>query len=214
MSWSRAPGENVKTGLSAARRVGNQSKTITGRSRRMIDGWSERSARIWLALALSLSAATMAGCTAGPLYGGVAPDGQSAETLRDLRGRIAVSEANTRTVQVVRNPLLLRLNAGAPVSESAYEVRLAANGAERGISIESTGVPVSAIYVLTVNYQLVRLSDNQVVDSGMRQVPVPFDRTAQLFQSQRALLNAREQAGKEAAAQLELAIATALQRAG
>ncbi|SMC81608.1 hypothetical protein SAMN06297251_10930 [Fulvimarina manganoxydans] len=212
MSWSRAPGENVETGLSAARCFGKTSGT--NRHRRRLGVWSDGAARLGLILALSLSAASLAGCTAGPLYGGVAPDGQSAETLRDLRGRIAVSEANTRTAQIVRNPLLLRLNAGAPVSDPVYEVRLTVNGAERGISIESTGVPVSAIYVLTVNYQLVRLSDNQVVDSGMRQVPVPFDRTAQLFQSQRALLNAREQAGKEAAAQLELAIATALQRAG
>ena len=67
---------------------------------------------------------------------------------------------------------------------------------------------------MTARYQLVRLSDNQVVDKASRTTTVPFDRTAQLYQTQRALIDARQQAGEDVAAQLEIALVRALEKAG
>ena len=81
------------------------------------------------------------------------------------------------------------------------------SGAESGITIQPGGVASSSIYRLTAIYQLVRLSDQKVIGSGTHNAAVPFDKTDQLYQQERALLNARKEAGDEAAAQLELAIA-------
>ncbi|EAU41790.1 hypothetical protein FP2506_15194 [Fulvimarina pelagi HTCC2506] len=176
---------------------------------------SDRFKRCGVALAVVAGLSAFSACTARPLYADLsAADGVSASRLASLRGRIAITEANTRTTQIVRNELLSRLNAGARVAEPLYAVRLDATGVERGISIETGGVPRSAIYDLTVTYSLIRLSDDQVIDSGRREIITPYDRTSQLYQAQRALLDAREQAGKEAAAQLEITIATALQQEG
>ncbi|MER0236587.1 hypothetical protein [Fulvimarina sp. MAC8] len=176
---------------------------------------SDRFKRCGVALAVVAGLGALSACTARPLYADAsAADGVSAARLASLRGRIAIQESNTRTAQIVRNELLSRLNAGARVAEPVYVVQLDATGVERGISIETGGVPRSAIYDLTVTYSVVRLSDNQTIGGGQRKVITPYDRTAQLYQAQRALLDARQQAGKEAAAQLEVAIATLLQQEG
>lgn len=176
---------------------------------------SDRFKRCGVALAVVAGLGALSACTARPLYADLsASDGVTTSGLERLRGRIAISEAGTRTAQIVRNELLFRLNAGARVAEPLYTVNLTASGYEQGILIEPGGVPTSSIYRLTVDYSVVRLSDNQTVDSGKREVITPFDRTAQLYQAQRALLDAREQAGKEAAAQVSIAIATALEQAG
>lgn len=166
---------------------------------------------------LAVAAILLPGCTARPLYGtdastvsALAPEGR----LASLRGRIAISEANTRTDQVVRNALLSRLNQGARVTQPLYEVRLTVSGAETGLAIEAGGVLTSSLYRMNGSYQLVRLSDGQVIDTQARNSTVPFDRTSQQFQSQRALLDAREQAADDLAAKLEIPIVRALEAAG
>ncbi|WAP70628.1 hypothetical protein [Jiella pelagia] len=160
-------------------------------------------------------AALVAGCTAGPLYGthgvGGTDIGGAAARL-PYAGRIAITEAETRTDQLVRNELLFRLNRGAPVTDPLYELRLSVSGKARGTIIESEGVSRSVIYIETAQYQLVRLSDRVVVASGERSVTVPYDQTVQLYASQRALKNARQEASKQLAARLELAIAASLSR--
>ncbi|MCE7030403.1 hypothetical protein [Jiella avicenniae] len=165
--------------------------------------------------AAMLGAALLAGCTAGPLYGtyGVGGTDVGAGAMRlPYAGRIAITEADTRTDQLVRNELLFRLNRGAPVADPLYELRLAVDGKARGVVVQSNGVSRSVIYIETAKYQLVRLSDKVVVASGERSATVPYDQTVQLYASQRALKNAREEASKQLAAQLEIAIAASLSR--
>jgi LPS-assembly lipoprotein len=166
---------------------------------------------------LAVALAVLPACTARPLYGSdattvsaLAPDGRMAA----LRGRIAISESNTRTDQVVRNALLFRLNQGNEVSQPLYEVRLTVAGNETGIAVEPGGIQTSSLYRMTGRYQLVRLSDGQVIDAASRNSTVPFDRTSQQFQSQRALLDARRQAADDLAAKLEFPIVRALQQTG
>lgn len=172
--------------------------------------------RVCAALGLGLAVLALPACTARPLYASadnadlLAPGG----ALAALRGRIAVSEGSSRTDQVVRNALLSRLNQGTRVAEPIYEVRLTVSGSEIGIAIEAGGALSTASYRITATYALVRLADNQVVDNGSRTATVPFDRTAQLYQSQRALLDARQQAAEAVAAKLEIPLARALEQAG
>ena len=169
-----------------------------------------------MAVGLALAVLALPACTARPLYASadnsdmLAPGG----ALAALRGRIAVSQANSRTDQIVRNALFSRLNQGTRVAQPLYEVRLTVTGGEVGIAIEAGGALSSALYRITARYQLVRMSDNQIVDTASRTTTVPFDRTAQLYQSQRALIDARQQAGEDVAAQIEIALVRALEEAG
>ncbi|NDW06222.1 hypothetical protein [Jiella pacifica] len=166
-------------------------------------------------VAALLGTALLAGCTAGPLYGthGVGGTDVGAGAMRlPYAGRIAITEADTRTDQLVRNELLFRLNRGTPVSDPLYELHLEVTGKARGVVVQSDGVSRSVIYVERAKYRLVRLSDRVVVATGERSATVPYDQTVQLYASQRALKNAREEASKQLAAQLEIAIASSLSR--
>lgn len=176
--------------------------------------------RLFPALRSGLAGAAallVAGCTAGPLYGtngvGGTDIGGAAARL-PYAGRIAITQANTRTDQLVRNELLFRLNRGQPVTDPLYELRLSVEGKARGVIIQSEGVSRSVIYIEKATYQLVRLSDKVVITAGERSATVPYDQTIQLYQSQRALKNAREEASKQLAGQVELAVAGALSRTG
>ena len=172
--------------------------------------------------ALPLAAAAtalllLAGCTAGPLYGthgvGGTDIGGAAARL-PYAGRIAITEVDTRTDQLVRNELLFRLNRGTPVADPVYEIRLSVEGKARGVIVQSEGVSRSVIYIERAKYTLVRLSDRAVIASGERSATVPYDQTAQLYASQRALKNAREEASRQLAGQIELAVASALSKSG
>ncbi|MEX6506102.1 hypothetical protein [Jiella sp. M17.18] len=171
------------------------------------------------AFAAVVAAAILPGCTAGPMYGdhGLTNPATTAlapgQTVAGLKGRIAINQANTRSDQIVRNALLFRLNGGAKVAEPLYQLNLSADGSEQGIAIEEGGVATSAIYTMRATYQLVRLSDHRTIATGTRIATIPFDRTNQLYASERALLNARQQAGEQLAAQVELAVVTALKGA-
>ncbi|WP_102959349.1 hypothetical protein [Mangrovicella endophytica] len=169
------------------------------------------------AFALLAAAGVLPGCTSGPLYGSnqIAPDGSAVSGLAALRGKIAVVAADDRTSQIFRNEVLFRLNGGVPVTNPIYELRYVGTGTESTVSIEAgSGIPSASLYKITVTYQLVRLSNRTVVDKGTRFSIVPFDRTAQLFAAERAILDARQQAGEEVAAKIELAVAAALRKAG
>ncbi|KQT42899.1 hypothetical protein ASG43_15175 [Aureimonas sp. Leaf454] len=157
-----------------------------------------------------------AGCTVQPLYrGGDASLDLKAPTIGGLaaaRGRIGVAPANDRTAQIVRNQLIFGLNGGRePVSPLLYEIRPIVRGAEQVVSIQrGTGVPSASLFRVTVSYQVVRISDSQVIASGTRFASTPFDRSEQLFAASRAVLDARETAGKEAAERVTLAVANAI----
>ena len=166
---------------------------------------------------LALAGLALAGCTSGPLYGtnGLSPDSTlaSADTRARIRGLVAIPTPVDRTTQLVRNALLTRLNGGDAASGAPYELRLVATGTQRSAVIEPvSGLPTAAIYTMTVSYQLVRLSDNRVVDAGSRSSQAPYDQSAQLFAADRAATNARAEAAQDVARKVELAVAAALRR--
>ena len=196
----------------------SSSETTGTRDRRGRFGTSDRSRRSsLLAVCLGLAALALPGCTARPLYAS-ADAGASAYAptarLASLRGRIAISQANSRTDQLVRNALLSRLNHGTRVANPLYEVRLVISGDETGLAIEPNGQLSSSLYRLTATYTVVKLAGGATIATGTRTETVPFDRTSQLFQAQRALLNARQLAADSLAARLEVPIAIALEKTG
>lgn len=161
-----------------------------------------------LALVAALSA-----CTVAPLHGPAAVDPASGQPLglQSLAGRVAVVQADTRTDQIVRNRLLFRLNGGSSVREPLYELGLAVSASDQGVSIESgTGVPTASVYRIQATYTLYRMPDRAVLATGTRTVTAPYDRSDQLFAAQRALIDARENAGQTLADQIAVAVGPAL----
>jgi len=160
--------------------------------------------------------ALIAGCTAGPLYGTTHVDavtGSRSSGLTELRGRIGVSQAPTRTAQVFRNAMLYKLNGATPVTAPVYELRYTISASDQVSSVETgTGVPSASLYRMTVEFQLVRLSDGLVVTRGQRFAMVPYDRSNQLFAAERAVIDARDQAGAAVAERVLAAVAPILQR--
>jgi LPS-assembly lipoprotein len=165
-----------------------------------------------LGLALALSA-----CTAGPLYGPTSVDpvtGQGQSVLDQLAGRIDVQLATTRTAQIVRNSLLFRLNGAEGVSDPLYIVDLAVSGTEQGVSVQGggSGVPTASIYSMRATYSVRRVSDGVVLGTGSRTTTAPFDRSDQLYAARRALLDARDNAGRDLADRVAAAVLPILQR--
>jgi len=160
--------------------------------------------------------ALIAGCTAGPLYGTTHVDpasGARSSGLTELRGRIGVSQAPTRTAQVFRNAILYRLNGATPVAAPIYELRFTTAALDQVASVESgTGIPTASLYRMTVDYQLVRLADGVVIARGQRFAMAPYDRSVQLYASERAVIDARDQAGAAVAERVLAAVAPILQR--
>lgn len=177
----------------------SSSSTLAGRA--------GRAAALGLALALSA-------CQAAPLYGTTSIDpatGASNAALAQLRGRIAIVEAQARTDQILRNALLFQLNGAEPVRDPIYQVTLAVSGSDSAVSIQGgSGTPRASVYRMSATYTVTRIADGQVVTRGSRFATAPYDRSDQLFAAQRALLNARQNAGETLAAQITLAIAPVL----
>ena len=153
-------------------------------------------------------------CQAAPLYGTNQVDpssGQATSALAALAGRIAVVESTTRTDQILRNALLFRLNGGEPVRDPLYQIALVVGGSDASVSIQGgSGVPTASVYRMTATYTVTRLVDGVVVATGSRFATAPYDRSEQLFAAQRALLDARQNAGETLADVITLAIAPVL----
>lgn len=164
---------------------------------------------------LALAALALAGCTAGPLYGttGVDPvTGARSSVLADLRGRVAVASAPTRTAQEFRNAMLFRFNGAEPVREPLYELRYDVASSDQVSIVEGgSGVPAANVYRMSVRYELFRLADNARVAAGSRFAMAPYDRTNQVFAAQRALIDARENAAASVADRILGALAPVLQ---
>jgi len=170
----------------------------------------------WSSRAVLLAALALAGCTHGPLYGTTSVDpatGARSSVLTELRGRIALTPAPSRTAQVFRNAMLYKLNGATPVSVPLYELRYSVSGADQIAAVEAgTGTPSAALYRMTVDYELIRTADLKSLAKGQRFAMVPYDRTNQLFAASRAVIDARDQAGEVAAERVLGAIAPVLQR--
>ncbi|ALN71514.1 hypothetical protein [Aureimonas sp. AU20] len=167
-------------------------------------------------LPLVAAAWLLAGCTAGPLYGTTHLDpatGARANALVGLKGRISITPAQTRTAQVFRNAMLYALNGADPVREPLYELRPVVTASDQITSLEAgTGAPAASLYRMTVDYDLVRLRDGVSLTKGQRFAMVPYDRTQQLYAAERAVVDAREQAGKAVAERILAVVAPVLQR--
>lgn len=174
------------------------------------------SSKPFLAAAAVSALLALSACTTGPLYGTTDIDpatGARSSVLTDLRGRIGVQSADTRTAQIFRNAMLFELNGAEPVRGALYELRYTVTATDQVSSLETgTGVPTASLYRMTVAFDLVRLADNKSITKGSRFAMIPYDRTNQVFAATRAVVDAQKQAGETVSRRILFAIAPALQR--
>ncbi|UHD46162.1 LPS assembly lipoprotein LptE [Aureimonas altamirensis] len=161
--------------------------------------------------------AFLAACTSGPAYAppqtSTGPAFEGPALLTDMRGRVSVAAAATRTDQLFRNALVYRLNGADPVSSPLYEVRYVVTALDQVTSVESgTGVPSAASYRMQADYTLIRLSDGETIGAGSRFSTVPYDRNSQLYASQSAVEDARARAARELADRVGMAVLPVLKR--
>ncbi len=179
---------------------------------------AKRMARAGLAAGGLAALTLLAACTSGPAYAPQTsapqtPDVSGPPLLSELRGRVAVREANSRTEQIFRNALLFRLNGSEPVRDARYQVNYSITALDSVTSVESgSGIPSAASYRMQADYTIVRLSDNETIGAGSRFSTVPYDRNSQLYASQSAVEDARARAGKELAERVGMALLPVLKR--
>lgn len=161
--------------------------------------------------------AMLAACTSGPAYAppqtAAGPAFTGPALLTDMRGRVSVAAASTRTDQLFRNALVYRLNGADPVANPLYDVRFVVTALDEVTSVESgTGVPSAASYRMQADYTVIRLSDGETIGAGSRFSTVPYDRNSQLYASQSAVEDARARAARELADRVGMAVLPVLKR--
>ncbi|MEM5493624.1 hypothetical protein [Hoeflea sp. AS16] len=158
-------------------------------------GWKPR------VLAAVLGLGLLAGCQARPLYGSMAGTTQS----------IAVSEADSRVEQMVRNELVLGF--GGEQKNAAYRLDLDVTSSVTGLLPGGVDNEFSAARTtVTANYALKSESTGETVKSGSRFIDAQLDLPSQNFAQERAKLEAEDRAARQVAALVRADIAAILAR--
>jgi len=158
-------------------------------------GWKQR------LLASVLGLGLLAGCQTQPLYGSMTGQNQS----------IAVSAAESRVEQIVRNELVLGF--GGEQQNSAYSLELKVTSGAAGLLPGGLDNEYSAARTtVTANYVLKSASTGETVKSGSRFVDAQLDLPSQNFAQERAKLEAEDRAARQVAALVRADVATALAR--
>lgn len=170
-----------------------------------------------LALAAGLVAVTaLAGCQVRPLYAESTGIGQRLTT-------VGFADPKTRVDQVVRNNLVFLADGGAgEPAHPLYEVTLSAKSTASSIldlttsdstdTVSVQNTPVAGRVQLDVTYTMTRISDGKVLKSATRQVVSLIDVPGQSFAKLRAIRDAENRAGREAAEFIRNEIAIVLSK--
>lgn len=146
----------------------------------------------------------LSGCGFRPIYA------KSSGLTQNFEG-VTVSVGRGRAGYLVRQAALSAFgSSGAPV----YDLRITVGEFRRGFGITAEDVATRFEVVLTVNYQLVRVSDQQVLDVGRvtsaASFDVPFNpdsNTEDPYSNIAAEENAKERAADLAAQRLQAELA-------
>ncbi len=158
-------------------------------------GWKPR------VLAVILGFGLLAGCQAQPLYGSMGGNTQS----------VAISEADSRVEQVVRNQLVLGF--GGERQDGAYRLELDVTSSVSGLLPGGVDNEFSAARTtVAANYVLKSESTGETVTSGSRFADAQLDLPSQNFAQERAKLEAENRAARQVAALVRADVAAALAR--
>jgi LPS-assembly lipoprotein len=151
-------------------------------------------ASLFAAAALSLSA-----CQVRPLYGNMSGANRS----------VAISEADTRVEQVVRNDLVFAFGGGSgEPANASYRLDLDVVAVNQGVLAAGANDEFTAARVVVIGkYVMTDSASGEVLFSGERRAVAAVDNPDQEYADVRATRDAENRAAREAAAFLNADIA-------
>ena len=158
-----------------------------------IGGWRAASRLVLVAVLLG---PTLTACGNGgfrPMYGSAGIGAQADDKL----AQVAITTIPGRVGQVIRNELIFQATGGAgEVVNPAYRLDVAIRQSVTSTLVRVDGDSSGQIFNLEAKFQLIRVSDNSVVLSGMSYGRASFERNKSIFSNVRAREDAENRAAK------------------
>ena len=156
---------------------------------------------------LGIGALSLAACQVSPLYGDRSGFDGTSRTASALSA-ITIDPPADRITQLVRNELVFGL--GNQADNARYRLALRATSSTQTLSVTGSGAAAAQTVLITANYQLYRLGDDQPLVQNVARSTASYDSVDQRFSNQRAAIDAQERAAREVAAIVEAQLAAAL----
>ena len=179
-------------------------------------GMAPASRRAFLGLGLTLAFGLVAGCTARPLYGDVAPAGPGIRSSARLAS-VDIPPATDRVGQELRNHLIFLFGGGqGQPAKPEYRLDLTTTVSRSQLATINTGrvnlEPTAGTMTVRAAYRLTEMATGSTIAAGNRAVQAPYDLPAQEFAARRAVRDAENRAARELAELLRLVVAQDLER--
>lgn len=164
-------------------------------------------AALALAAGLIVSAA-LTGCGFRPMHASAEYGGpEVAQTL----AAVHIPVIKGRVGQRVRNEIVYDIKQrGGDYEAPAYRLEIQVRDSITDIAVEQTGKATSQVYDLTASFKLYRITDNEVVLSGVSRSKASLDRFKPEFSNLRARRDAENRAAKEIAESIRTRVAAFL----
>lgn len=151
-----------------------------------------------------MATALLSGCSDGsgfrPLYAtGSLGGGNVTEKL----AHVEYAPIPGRVGQRVRNELIFHSTGGGSASSPAYRMEIAVTEGITQTLVKTDGNSLSAVYNLTANFRLVRLSDKKAVLTGSSFARASFERLTSIYSNVRASDDAEARAARTVAEELK-----------
>lgn len=162
-------------------------------------------------IGLVSATAILAGCADGsgfrPLYG---TSGLGGANVTEKLAGIDYAPIPGRVGQRLRNELIFHSTGGGTASEPVYRMEIAVTEYVAQTIVKTDGNSLSAVYNLTANFRLIRLSDKKVMLQGTSIGRASFERLTSIFSNVRASEDAENRAARTVGEELKTRVASYL----
>ncbi|MEW5424562.1 hypothetical protein [Amorphus sp. 3PC139-8] len=157
-----------------------------------------RAARTALAIALSLGAASLAGCQVRPLYADLSIQGES--SVQDKLRSVAIASASDRKLQQFRKELMFRLYGGGEPDPALYDLAYTASSRSASLAVPVQIDEPSAVSLdLSIDFILSERATGLTLLTGTSFASATYDYSSQRFANTRAQIDAENRVAKAVA---------------
>lgn len=155
-------------------------------------------------LSLAAGSLLLTGCSDGsgfrPLY---ATSSLGGTGVIEKLAAVEYAPVPGRVGQRLRNELIFHSTGGGTAATPLYRVEIAVTEYVSQTLVKTDGNSLSAVYNLTANFRLVRLSDKKVLLTGTSFGRASFERISSIFSNVRASEDAENRAAKTVGEELK-----------
>lgn len=168
----------------------------------------DRLAPMRLALALLLAASVLGGCNVRPLYTAPATGDTAGRDVSTSLAHVDIAPVEGRVGQKLRNELSFLLHGDNPAGREYVVEFTRVRVRDRNLIVDSaTGEPTRRDVSVQVRFELRPEGDSEDIYSGQVTRETTFERSIQLFASDRAKRDAEDRAVRALAEELRLRLA-------